>query len=124
MNSCSCSHCLEFDRYDVHYITRTRFDENGFDILNKHKITGTFVDLYGFKVNGFHIVTRDIYDPKGFDQKGKHEITNTRFDPEGRNRRGFTRKEIKTFARRKPLLVAFHRAMLAEKAKFEEAETV
>jgi hypothetical protein len=124
MYYCSCIHCLEFNSDGIHYITRTRFDANGFDIFNKHRLTGTFYDLYGFKVNGFHQITRDIYDPKGFDQKGKHELTNTRFDPEGCDRRGFTRKDIKTFARRKPLLVAFHRAMLSERAKFEEAKTV
>ena len=68
-------------RFDeIHHITRTRYDEQGYDIN-------------GWNQEGINIETQSEYDSKGFNIKGIHQ-NGTPYDNDGYDKNGFSSQGI------------------------------
>jgi hypothetical protein len=57
----------EFDENNMHYITKTKFDEKLFTKYGINRITSTKFDKHGYDKDGFNKNRRDM---KGYNRKG------------------------------------------------------
>lgn len=76
----------EFDRNGYHKVTKTRYNQEGYDINGFNK--------RGFNKDNIHNVTGTMYDEKGFDNRGfnKEGIDEEGYNREGYDKYGYNRK--------------------------------
>lgn len=118
-NGCKLFDYRGFGKDGIHKVTKTEFDQYGYDInyfnkegytftgFNKdfiHKTTKTKYSPDGYDVNGcdrkgIEYYSRVCcvfggYDIKGFNIYNRHKVTGTRYNPQGYDRYGFDRNRI------------------------------
>jgi len=66
----------EFDENNMHYITKTKFDEKLFTKYGINRITSTKFDKHGYDKEGYN---KNGYNKKGYDKQGRDVYGNKKY---------------------------------------------